>query len=430
MHSPRSMDPTLPAVQRPPLSAAPLPTVPLRKAEPPLKLLAASPELATAAAWKRDPWKLFFPLGLLLAWAGVLPWLLVGLGVGAAYLPAYHALVQVQGFLICFALGFLFTFLPRRTGTAPPETWELLVCLAGPALLAVCAILGAWLLAQVCWLVTLGTLARFALRRARTARAKNQLPPAFLWVAMGLVWGVLGSLCIAAGPWLPARLSFLFEVGRTLVLQGVFTGMVLGTGAFLVPAIARGTDPSRVAEGAPYRSALLRHAAGCALWTAAAFVEPLFDVRLGFALRGLVALAVVAGTMQLWRLPSMPGLHRWLVWVATWLLPAGSLVVAAAPGLRLLGLHVTFLGCFALLVLSVGAHVSLSHGGRPSLLSTSPWQHVAVTALLVLALFSRGILDVAPSQVWFALAAGGFLAATLAWATLALLPQKRKGTAP
>jgi uncharacterized protein involved in response to NO len=39
-----------------------------------------------------QPYRLFFPLGLLLAWAGVLHWLLHGLGVLPDYRPVFHAI--------------------------------------------------------------------------------------------------------------------------------------------------------------------------------------------------------------------------------------------------------------------------------------------------------------------------------------------------
>ena len=399
----------------------------LRGERPPLRLLPASPELARAPAWRRDPWKLFFPLGLLLAWAGVLPWFLFGLGATQRYLSTYHSMVQVQGFLLCFALGFLFTFLPRRTGTAPPGALELSICLAAPVLLAACALQERWALAQLCWLLALGTLGRFAFSRVRKARARDQVPPAFLWVALGLLWGAAGAGLQVLGASLGDEGSWLYDAGRTLVLQGVFTGLTLGAGAFLLPAITRGTDPSRAPAGAAYRWSLARHALLGALWTASAFVEPLAGARPAFALRAAVTLAVVVGTLQLHRLPSLRGLHRWLAWAAGWMLPLGSLVVAIDPSLRRAGLHLTFIGCFGLLVLAVGAHLSLSHGGRPSLLSTRPWQLWAVAALLACALAARVLLDLFPARglLWFWLAAGSFLLATLCWATLALRVPRR-----
>src|SRR5437763_8630055 len=103
---------------------------------PKLRLSAPSPELAAAPTWRREPYLLLFPLGALLAWAGVLPWLLFSLGATSLYLPmfeaigyraAFHPVAQVEGFLTCFAVGCLFTFIPPRTGTAPPAWSQMAV---------------------------------------------------------------------------------------------------------------------------------------------------------------------------------------------------------------------------------------------------------------------------------------------------------------
>ncbi len=88
-----------------------------------------SAPLAAAPVWRRQPYRVFFPLGLLLAWCGVVHWLLHGLGVLPDYRPVFHAITQIQGFMMCFAVGFLLTAIPRRTGTAPPASWQ--VILAG-----------------------------------------------------------------------------------------------------------------------------------------------------------------------------------------------------------------------------------------------------------------------------------------------------------
>jgi hypothetical protein len=66
--------------------------------------------------WRAEPYRILFPLGALLAWAGVLHWLLLATGATDEYRSTFHAIAQIQGLMTCFAVGFLFTFIPRRTG--------------------------------------------------------------------------------------------------------------------------------------------------------------------------------------------------------------------------------------------------------------------------------------------------------------------------
>ena len=51
-----------------------------------------------------------------------------------------------------------------------------------------------------------------------------------------------------------------------------------------------------------------------------------------------------------------------MVWLSAWAIPAGYLGAAAEPWAAQAGLHVVFIGGFALMALSVGIHVSLAHG--------------------------------------------------------------------
>ena len=102
------------------------------------------------------------------------------------------------------------------------------------------------------------------------------------------------------------------------------------------------------------------------------------------------------------------------------MLPLGNLIVALAPEYRRAGLHVIFIGCFALLVFAVSTHVVLSHGARPEQLHGRPWQLVVTAGLLAVALCARVLADVDPARtaMWIAIAGSFFLCATIFWGAL------------
>ena len=66
-----------------------------------------SPSPASAVSrWRSEPFRLFFPLGVFFAWIGVGHWLLYATGVTTTYSCRFHGLVQMQAFMMAFAMGF------------------------------------------------------------------------------------------------------------------------------------------------------------------------------------------------------------------------------------------------------------------------------------------------------------------------------------
>jgi uncharacterized protein involved in response to NO len=361
---------------------------------------------------RREPYRLLFPLGALLAWAGVLHWLFFSLGVTTEYRNIFHSLVQIEGFLACFASGFLLTFVPRRTGTHAASWLEVALAAVLPICTAVFAWMERWAISQIFWIALLVTLAQFALRRM--ARAPGSVPPAFVWVPIALLCGLGGAVLAGVGAARGDEWMWLHDVGRGLVLQGVFTGLVLGTGSFLLPAIARGEAP---ANEQPHRRLLLTlHLLLGVVLIASFWIEQLVSLRAGFAVRAAAVLLALLPARP-WRLPTLPGLHRRIAWLAQWMLPLGYAIVAAFPEERRIGLHVVFIGCFAALVLAVSIHVTLSHSQRAELLHETPRSLVALVTLLAIAFCARMLVDLDASHVllWMGVASSSFLAAILAW---------------
>src|SRR5436190_23904788 len=68
-----------------------------------------------------DPYRILFPLGILLGVMGVSVWPLYYFGLTEGYSGRAHAFVQTDGFLYSFIVGFLLTAIPRFTGTEPPS---------------------------------------------------------------------------------------------------------------------------------------------------------------------------------------------------------------------------------------------------------------------------------------------------------------------
>ncbi|MFQ5744339.1 MAG: NnrS family protein [Acidobacteriota bacterium] len=379
--------------------------------------------LADASIWRREPYRLLFPAGIVLSWAGISHWLLHATGVLLDYRPIFHAITQIQGFMTCFGVGFLFTMIPRRTGSAPPAGWQVGVALVAPVVTVVAAWSRHWLLSQVAWLMLAATLVGFAVQRFVSGSSRRRPPNNFVWIPLALLMGIAGSVMIGADGWLVYD-PWWHGFGRGLLLQGMFIGLVLGVGGLALPLMTRGAAPAD-AEATP-RELLERaaHLAGGVLLLASFWIETQGSLRPAMLLRGVVILVVLLASAQLWRRPTRQGWNGRLVWGAAWLLPLGYLVASAFPAHYKASLHISFIGGFALLALAVSTQVTLGHGGYEQLLLGKPWQVLVIGALMMLAIIPRALMELDRARYfgWMAATSILFLAATLVWASF-LLPK-------
>jgi uncharacterized protein involved in response to NO len=379
-------------------------------------MLQAPPATSFLAAptWRREPYRLLFPLGAVLGGAGVLPWLLFGLGASGRYDPVFHSLALIQGFLASYVLGFLFTFVPRRTGTSAPAAWQMGLALALPVLLTLAAWWGQLLLSQVLWLVLQLMLVGFVARRALRPHPAKQVPGGFVWLPVSLLMGLTGSLLTVA----PSSLLPMGHLlGQGLLTQGMLTGLVLGVGSLLLPVLLYARGPAAPDDHLRGVSGLLHLGAGI-VFISSFCLEAMRSTQLGYAVRALVCFVLLVGPMGLWRAPTERGLHRRLVWLSAWLLPVGYALVALFPAHRVAGEHVVFIGGLSMLTLAISTHVVLAHGGYGSLLRTSPWTVGGCGALCLLALLLRGLVSLDPAhfRLWLSSAAACFLGALALWA--------------
>jgi uncharacterized protein involved in response to NO len=318
-----------------------------------------------------DPYRLFFPLGIVLGVAGASIWPAYAAGLTGTYSGRAHAFVQAEGFLYAFVVGFLLTAIPRFTGTAAPGRP---VQLGLGALLVVASAsfeLRAFVSGHLAFAAAHLTLIALAARRFR--RRTQQPPDTFALVGTGIACGAAAALVNTAVA-LDVIAPTWDLLGRRLLTEGMVLLLVLGVGGFLGPRLLGFAQMPLVQIGAPRpRRRIGRYrAAGVAL-TLTVVLEYGADTPWLAYPRAVIASAVLLLTVRLWRAPAVRTTLSWCVWTACWLVIAALWLAAAAPAHRVESLHVLFMGGFTLLILAVGTRVTLSHGGHDLAAERRSW---------------------------------------------------------
>ena len=330
--------------------------------------------------------------------------------------------------MMAFVTGFLFTAIPRRTQTAAPAPWEMLIGLGAPIGTTVAAGVGAVPLSQLFWVISVGVLIAFVVRRFLSSSAGRRPPNSFVWLPMAFLIAIGGVVVIGFQRPFGNRMWWLHDLGKNLVTQGMLLGLVVGVGGMVIPLITCGDAPP---DGEPTprdRKIKGAHVLAALVLVLSFLLELLVSERGGLALRALVVSALLLIVAKIWRRPRVPGWHRWLVWFSAWCLPLGYAFAALAPAWKQAGLHVVFIGGFGLMALAVGAHVSLAHGGREGAARRNHWPVPLLGGLILLSLTARVLLTLDPSRAqWhMGIAAGAFILGTGFWLAL-VLPHSLSG---
>ena len=380
---------------------------------------APAPAGLAPALFRNEPYRVFFPLAFVLGAVGVSHWVLLAAGAGS-YLGLFHAVTQMQSFMLAFAAGFLLTAVPKRTRTAPASWLEI-----GALVLLLPAVSIATLFerldeGQLAYAATLVVIGQFALRRFLARSAGRRPPASFVLVPMGRVAGVAGAAMLLASTRAGAP-GWTHSLGQALVLEGVFLCLALGIGGFFLALALHG---EAAPDASPARThAIAGYALAGAVTLAGLVVQDFGPTRLGLALRGAAAVAVLVAT-RAWRLPTRPGHNRLLLWTSAWTIPAGLFAAAALPEQRVACMHIMYVGGFGLLAFAVAAHVALGHAGLAGAQAGRPWAVVAFGFLFVVAMALRVMAAGISAEyfTWLGVAASVWLTGAIVWAGY-LLPK-------
>jgi uncharacterized protein involved in response to NO len=349
-----------------------------------------SPKRLTFSDLGREPFRLFFPVGVLAGLLGVLLWPLYFWGGVGMYPGQAHARIMAFGFFGGFIFGFLGTALPRMLSARALGLGNVLVLL-----LLHLAMVVAFALGRMAWgdgLFAALLLFLLGLMLVRALKREDIPPPGFVLVGMAL-------LCVLAaailGVWQdihPEMDSRWIFLQRLLAYQGFVLLPILGVGPFILPRFfgrqSTHLFPETLNPTPDWtKKALLAGATGVVI-VGSFFIEIFGRHDLAYGLRFLATVVYLAIEFPFRPAQAGNALTTSLR-IALALLVAGFLAVLFWPGYRTGLLHLTLVGGFAVVVFAVATRVVFGHSGNLRLLEQrNRWLLVAVI-LMLLAMATR-----------------------------------------
>lgn len=349
--------------------------------------------------WVTEPYRIFFPLGILAAIAGVLMWPLLYAGKLDFYPGEAHSRVMIDGFMGAFVLGFLGTAFPRLVGNSSWSPVGLATLLLAWSTCVISALTGHVAVADGAFATTLALLFIGMIRRWLRGH-RDTPPPGFVMALLGIGGGAIASASLAwdHGRWMnPSGWQF----ARLWLYQGFLLLPLMGIAPYLLPRFL-GHESTHSFDDSPsppqgWWKRVFISLIATALITIGFVMEAYGKPLPGHLFRAAVILVWFLLETPIFRrakLATTPGNVARLSVIG---LVAGTAAAGIWPLGRVGSLHLFFAAGLGIAVVSVATRVVLGHAGRHDLLTGKiVWLRVAA-GLLILAAATRVTSDFVPA---------------------------------
>lgn len=372
---------------------------------------------------EKDPFRLFFPLGALFAFAGILPWV-IQYFTHASYPRNLHRVLMIDGFTLTVVCGFLMTSIPRFTGSNHAKRSEILTVFITLLISAVGAFFSTQSLSFLFSSFTLVSLLCFAGRRFLN---KSSNPPyTFVFIGVGLILWLASNfiLFLNSLSWTTSIASV--EVAQELFSNGAIMCLILGVGGRLIPGILGWQEIVSEQRSVYETQNSFFKLIPVSIWIAVCafvlsfFLIPFLPARLCLLARLAVLVFFGMKYWKLWRFPASRSFLTWNLWLSCWCLVLGYLFPLLWGGLGVHVMHVLFIGGFSLLMLLISTRVSLAHSPLGTAAEKTSRGLLVFSALVLTAMFTRVSAILWP-QIYLdhlGFAAMTWIAALLVWVSV------------
>ncbi|YCM45959.1 NnrS family protein [Verrucomicrobiaceae bacterium 227] len=332
-----------------------------------------------------EPFRVFFPLGILASIIGVLLWP----ASYAGWLPTYpleaHARWLALGFGGSMIAGFLGTAGPRLLDSAPWSRFEFILHLTMALVMMAC--LAAMEIAKADFMACFWLLGILGSMLWRVLLDRQDTPPPGLpLVFLGLLLTAISTFALALSPLLNYRFEWN-QFWRLLAFQGLFWFPITGVAPYLLPRFFGKKSRHSFDEdsGIPpaWRLQFLFASSAGLLLLASFIVEAHFNAKAGLILRTVTVVgylgAFVPGLISCRKVNALALAVRWILPMSA----AAWLAIIIWPHFRIGLSHLMFIGGAGALILAVATRVILGHNDRHDRLAAPmKWYHLIWSGLL------------------------------------------------
>ena len=314
----------------------------------------------------KEPFRVFFPEGVLAGIVGVSLWPLHVFKVIPLYPGVAHARIMAYGLFGAFIFGFLGTAMPRLLSAPPLGTRNVLTLLTLHVAMVSAYALQKTLLGDALFLSML--LFFMTLMGMRLRHRQDTPPPGFVLVGLAFICVLAGAVIAIFEPRMEDAAAYWIPLQKRLSYQGFVLLPILGIGPFILPRFFglpnQHAFPETLTPSATWtRKAAFAFGSG-ALIIVSFFVESGGHVRLAYGLRFAATLVYLLFEFPLRFAPKITNALGIALRIAFAALVSGFMFIAVYPAYRVGLLHLTLVGGFAVITFTVATRVLFGHSGN------------------------------------------------------------------
>lgn len=307
----------------------------------------------------QNPYRYLFPVGCFSGILGAFFWVAFTREWIAFYPAQIHAQLMIGGFVFSYALGFLWTAIPRFLESPPPSQQQVVILFGLTLSVPALAMRQRPDLFYLSIFLLLNFTIHFGFRSFQ--KRKGNPFPSFLFVFVALALGTISVLTLLIGtifdlPDLPSSLA------RNFFLKGFVLFLYLGIGAKLVPVLS-GWEP--LPDSAPHKFHLdLLYVIAIPILLFGLFLESFAKVTWAGPIYGTTLCIIGFFRMKLGNLPKVKSALGIYVWMSALFISLSPFLLAFFPSYASHFWHLVFFSGFGLLTIFVSLRVTLAHSGH------------------------------------------------------------------